>query len=153
MVAVFFALFLRVSEGRVVALQVAKDYNIGQRYFAGSSSVTSGFVFPCFLCNTRRMSEDSSFHSSQCRKVFSMEQFDTDIEYMSNAPRPSTPAERLSILYIFPILGVLLVLFFVAAFAFQWNISVLVDNLVVLMVVLFFIFTGIVFWGLAPRRS
>ena len=82
-----------------------------------------------------------------------MEQLDTDIEYMSNAPRPSTPAQRLSILYIFPILGVLLVLFFAAAFAFQWNISVLVDNLVVLMVVLFFVFTGIVFWALAPRQK
>lgn len=80
-----------------------------------------------------------------------MEQLNTDIEYMSNAPRPSTPASRLSILYIFPILGVLLVLFFTAAFIFQWNISVLVDNLVVLMVVLFFLFIGILFWALAPR--
>ncbi len=80
-----------------------------------------------------------------------MEPLDTDIEYVSNAPSPSTPASRLSILYIFPILGVLLVLFFVGAFAFQWDLSVFVDNLVVLMVVLFFIFTGIVFWALAPR--
>jgi hypothetical protein len=82
-----------------------------------------------------------------------MEQLDTDIEYTSNAPRPSTPASRLSILYIFPVLGVLLVLFFVAALFFQWNISVLVDNLIVLLVVLFFVFTGIVFWGLAPRSQ
>jgi hypothetical protein len=80
-----------------------------------------------------------------------MQQLDSDIEYVSNAPRPSTPAERLSILYIFPILGVLLILFFIGAAAFQWNISVLVDNLVVLMVVLFFVFTAIVFWALAPR--
>ncbi|HXR65885.1 MAG TPA: hypothetical protein VN729_08175 [Ktedonobacteraceae bacterium] len=82
-----------------------------------------------------------------------MEQLDTDIEYMSNAPRPSTPASRLSILYIFPILGVLLILFFVGALSFQWNISVLVDNLVVAMVVLVFIFTGIVFWAVAPRSN
>lgn len=33
--AVFFALFLRGSKGRMVALQAAKDYNIGQRYFPG----------------------------------------------------------------------------------------------------------------------
>lgn len=84
---------------------------------------------------------------------FSMEPVDSDIEYMSNAPRPSTPASRLSILYIFPILGVLLVLFFAGALAFQWNISVLVDNLVVLLVVLFLVFVGIVFWALAPRAS
>lgn len=85
--------------------------------------------------------------------LFVMEPLDTDIEYVSNAPRPSTPAERLSILYIFPILGILLVLFFVGAFTFQWDVSVLVDNLVVLMVVLFFIFTGILFWALAPREN
>lgn len=81
-----------------------------------------------------------------------MEQLDTDIEYMSSAPRPSTPAERLSILYIFPVLGVLLVLFFLVACILQWNISVLVDNLIALMVILFFVFTAIVFWGLAPHR-
>ncbi|HEY0756720.1 MAG TPA: hypothetical protein VGD98_22395 [Ktedonobacteraceae bacterium] len=82
-----------------------------------------------------------------------MEQLDTDIEYVSNAPRPSTPAEQLSILYIFPVLGVLLILFFTAAFILQWNISVLVDNLIVLMVVLFFVFTAIVFRALASRKN
>jgi len=82
-----------------------------------------------------------------------MEPLDSDIEYVSNAPRPSTPASRLSVLYIFPILGMVLVLFFVGAFAFQWDISVLVDNLVVLMVVLFFIFTGVVFWALSLSKS
>lgn len=82
-----------------------------------------------------------------------MEPLDTDIEYVSNAPRPSTPASRLSILYIFPILGVCLVLFFLASFIFQWNLSALVDNLVVLLVVLFFVFLGIYFWATAPRES
>lgn len=82
-----------------------------------------------------------------------MEQLDTDIEYMSNAPRPSTPAERLSILYIFPVLGVVLVLFFLVAFILQWNISILVDNLITLMVILFFVFTGIVFWGLSAKNK
>ncbi|HVU66827.1 MAG TPA: hypothetical protein VHD63_06850 [Ktedonobacteraceae bacterium] len=82
-----------------------------------------------------------------------MEQLDTDIEYMSNAPRPSTPAERLSILYIFPVLGVALVLFFLVAFILQWNISILVDNLITLMVILFFVFIGIVFWSLSARNK
>ena len=82
-----------------------------------------------------------------------MEPLDTDIEYMSNAPRPATPASRLSILYIFPILGVLLVLFLAGSIAFQWDISVLIDNLVVLLVVLFFVFTGVLFWGLSAARS
>ena len=82
-----------------------------------------------------------------------MEPLDSDIEYVSNAPRPSTPASRLSILYIFPVLGVLLVLFFAGAIIFQWNISVIVDNLVVLLVILLFVFTGLLFWGLAPRSN
>ena len=82
-----------------------------------------------------------------------MEPLESEIEYVSNAPRPSTPASRLSILYIFPILGVLLALFFACAAIFQWNISALVDNLVVLMVVLFFVFFGIVFWATAPRSN
>ena len=81
-----------------------------------------------------------------------MEPLDTDIEYVSNAPIPSTPASRLSILYIFPILGVLLFLLFIGAAVFQLDLSVFVDNLVVLMVVLFFIFIGILFWALAPRH-
>lgn len=82
-----------------------------------------------------------------------MEPLDSDIEYLGNAPRPANPAARLGILYIFPILGALLVLFFVGAALFQWNVSVLVDNLVVLMVVLFFVFLGIVFWATTPRRG
>jgi len=82
-----------------------------------------------------------------------MEPLDSDIEYVNNAPRPSTPASRLSILYIFPVMGILLILFFSWALVSQVNISVLVDNLVVLMVVLFFIFTAIVFWALAPRAG
>ena len=81
-----------------------------------------------------------------------MEPLDTDIEYVGNAPIPSTPASRLSILYIFPILGVLLILLFIGAAVFQLDLSVFVDNLVVLMVVLFFIFIGILFWALAPRH-
>lgn len=148
--AVFFVLFARSSEGQVVALQAAKDYNSGQRYLAGLSSAASGLCFSLFSLKIP-MNEWTSLISSRCRKVPSMEQFDTDIEYMSNAPRPSTPAERLSILYVFPVFGVVLTLFFMSAAIFQWNISVLVDNLVVLMVILFFAFTGLIFWGMAPR--
>ncbi len=80
-----------------------------------------------------------------------MEPLDTDIEYVSNAPVPSTPASRLSILYIFPILGILLLLLFVGAAVFQLNLSLAVNNLVVLMVILFFVFIAIVFWALAPQ--
>ncbi len=83
-----------------------------------------------------------------------MEPLDTDdIEYVSHAPTPSTPASRLSVLYIFPILGFLLILLFIGSAIFQLDLSIFVDNLVVLMVVLFFIFIGLLFWGLAPRHG
>lgn len=63
--AVFFVLFSWVNEGLVVALQVAKDYNIGQRYFAGVSSVASGFVFSWFsLKNTDHLDERLSSHGN-----------------------------------------------------------------------------------------
>lgn len=82
-----------------------------------------------------------------------MEPLETDIQYVRNAPKPSTPASRLSILYIFPIMGILLLFLFVGAAAFQWDLSVFVDNLVVLMVVLFFVFITILFWALNPRHD
>lgn len=82
-----------------------------------------------------------------------MEPLDTDLQYVSLASKPSTPALRLSILYIFPILGIVLVLLFIGAAAFQWDLSVFVDNLVVLLVVLFFAFIALLFWALNPRPS
>lgn len=82
-----------------------------------------------------------------------MQPLDTDIQYAGYAPRPATPASRLSILYIFPLLGLLLVLLFIGAAFFQWDLSVLVDNLIVFMVVLFFVFIGIVFWAIGTPSS
>ncbi len=82
-----------------------------------------------------------------------MEPLDTDIEYVSHAPTPSTPASRLSILYIFPVLGALLILLFIGSAIAQRDLSVFVDNLVVLMVVLGFLFIGILFWAMAPRHG
>lgn len=82
-----------------------------------------------------------------------MEPLDTDIDYVRYASPSSTPASRLSILYIFPILGALLVLTFIGAAFFQWDLSSFVDNLVVVMVILFFVFLAILFWALAPRRA
>ena len=82
-----------------------------------------------------------------------MEPLDTDSDYVQYTPPVSTPASRLSILYIFPILGALLVLTFIGAAVFQWDLSSFVDNLVVVMVILFFVFLGILFWALAPRHG
>lgn len=82
-----------------------------------------------------------------------MQPLDTDMQYMQYTPRPATPASRLSILYIFPLLGLLLILLFIGAAFFQWDLSVLVDNLIVFMVVLFFVFIGIVFWAVGTPSN
>ena len=80
-----------------------------------------------------------------------MEPLDTDLEYVINEPRPSTPGSRVNALLIFPVLGTLLVLVFIGSAIFQWNLSDLVDSLVGLLLVLFFAFIIMLFWALAPR--
>ena len=80
-----------------------------------------------------------------------MEPLDTDLEYVINEPRPSTPGSRVNSLLIFPILGALLILVFIFAAIFQWNLSDLIDSLVGLLLLLFFAFIGMLFWALYPR--
>jgi hypothetical protein len=80
-----------------------------------------------------------------------MEPLDTDLEYVINEPRPSTPGSRVNALLIFPVLGTLLVLIFIGSAIFQWNLSDLIDSLVGLLLVLFFVFIIMLFWALAPR--
>ena len=82
-----------------------------------------------------------------------MEPLDTDLEYVLNEPRPATPASRLRVLLIFPILGVLEILVFIGAAIFQWNISDLIDSLVGLLLVLFVAFIGMMFWAFAPNAN
>ena len=80
-----------------------------------------------------------------------MEPLDTDLEYVINEPRPSTPGSRMNALLIFPVLGTLLVLIFIGSAIFQWNLSDLIDSLVGLLLVLLFAFIIMLFWALAPR--
>ena len=80
-----------------------------------------------------------------------MEPLDTDLEYTINEPRPSTPGSRVSALLIFPMLGALLIVIFICAAIFQWNLSDLIDSLVGLLLLLFFAFIAMLFWALAPR--
>ncbi len=82
-----------------------------------------------------------------------MEPLDTDLEYVVNEPRPSTPGYRMNALLIFPLLGVLLILVFIGAAVFQWSLSDLIDSLVGLLLVLFFAFIAMLFWALAPRSN
>lgn len=80
-----------------------------------------------------------------------MEPLDTDLEYVINEPRPSMPGSRMNALLIFPILGILLVLVFILAVIFQFNLSDLIDSLVGLLLLLFFAFIAMLFWALYPR--
>ncbi len=80
-----------------------------------------------------------------------MEPLDTDLEYMTSEPRPVTPGSRLNALFIFPIIGLILVLVFIAAAIFQLRLSDLIDTLVGVMLVLFAVLIAMLFWALAPR--
>ena len=82
-----------------------------------------------------------------------MEPLDTDLVYTPRTPRQSTPASRLAIMFIFPLLGFLLILIFIGSAVFQWNLSDLVDGLVTLLLVLFIAFIAMIFWALAPRAN
>ena len=82
-----------------------------------------------------------------------MEPLDTDLEYVSHEPRPGTPGSRLDALLIFPILGVIIILTFIGAAIFQWNISDLIDTLVGLLLVFFVAFVVMLFWAFAPRAN
>jgi len=82
-----------------------------------------------------------------------MEPLDTDLEYVSHEPRPTTTGSRLGALLIFPILGVLIILTFIGAAIFQWNISDLIDTFVGLMLVFFVAFIVMLFWAFAPRAN
>jgi phosphoglycerol transferase MdoB-like AlkP superfamily enzyme len=82
-----------------------------------------------------------------------MEPLDTDLEYMLRETRPAAPGSRMSALLIFPVLGVLLIVVFIAAAIFQWNLSDLIDSLIGLLLFLFFAFIVMLFWALAPRSN
>lgn len=87
-----------------------------------------------------------------------MEPLDTDLEYTPgytrrSGRRPSTPQSRLRVLFIFPILGAILALIFIGAAIFQWDLSNGVDALIIILLVLFFVFVGTMFWALAPHSN
>ena len=82
-----------------------------------------------------------------------MEPLDTDMEDTMREPRQTTPGSRLNALLILPSLGILLILFFIAAAVFQFDISGLVDTIMGLMILFFIVLVGMLFWALAPRAN
>ena len=82
-----------------------------------------------------------------------MEPLDTDLQAMVREPRPATPGSRLNALFIFPAVGILLMLVFVTAAIIQFDISQLIDSLMILVTLFFFALVAMLFWALAPRGN
>ncbi|HYX51205.1 MAG TPA: hypothetical protein VE843_15770 [Ktedonobacteraceae bacterium] len=82
-----------------------------------------------------------------------MEPLDTDLEYVRSEQRSARPGSRFNVMLIIPILGFLLVLVFIGAAVFQWDLSQLIDSLIGLFMILFFVIVGMLFWAGAPKAG
>jgi hypothetical protein len=80
-----------------------------------------------------------------------MEPLDTDLEYVRSGSGPARPGSRYNVMLIIPILGFLLVLIFIGAAVFQWDLSQLIDSMIGLFIVLFFVIIAMLFWAAAPK--
>ena len=81
-----------------------------------------------------------------------MEPIDADLDYMA-PPRPAQPGSRFNTLFIFPIIGVLILLLFISAAIFQFDLSGIIDSLVGLMILFFFLLIVALFWAFASRAG
>ena len=81
-----------------------------------------------------------------------MEPIDADMDYMAQ-PRPATPGSRFNVLLFFPIVGALLLLLFISAAIFQFDISGMVSLLIGLMLLLFVALIVGLFWAMAPGAN
>ncbi|HZR39144.1 MAG TPA: hypothetical protein VFB12_03455 [Ktedonobacteraceae bacterium] len=81
-----------------------------------------------------------------------MEPLDSDYDVIRQ-PRETNPRARFNWLYVLPVFGVIWLLFLAGAAIFQWPIDGVVDPVMMLMVVFFFIMVGLLFWALAPKQN
>jgi hypothetical protein len=79
-----------------------------------------------------------------------MEPLDTELEYVRSGPRPARPGSRYNVMLFIPILGFLLVLIFIGAAVFQWDLSQLIDSLIGLFLVMLVVIIALLFWAGAP---
>ena len=79
-----------------------------------------------------------------------MEPLDTDLEYVRSGPRTARPGSRYTVMLIVPTLGFLLVLIFIGAAVFQWDLSQLIDSLIGLFLVMLVVIIALLFWAGAP---
>jgi len=74
-----------------------------------------------------------------------MEPLETDFAYAVSRPRASELRMRFNWLQFLPVLGVCWVAFLTLAVIFQWPITEVVNPLLTLMIMIFFLFVGLFF--------
>ncbi len=82
-----------------------------------------------------------------------MEPIDTDFDYVASRSRQANPRARFNWLYILPTLGLLWVAYLILAVIFQWSLSGQVDGVMAIMMLLFFVTVGLLFWAFAPKSN
>jgi len=82
-----------------------------------------------------------------------MEPIDTDFDYVAQQSRKTDLRARFNWLYILPILGVLWVVYLTLAVIFEWPLAGQVDAIMVLIVLLFLVIVGLLFWAMAPKSN
>ena len=65
----------------------------------------------------------------------------------------SNPKARFNWLYIVPGLGLLWLLYLASAAIFQFPVAPVVDSVMGLMLVGFFVAAGLLFWAMAPKEN
>ena len=85
-----------------------------------------------------------------------MEQIDSDYEYRAATRQQPGEAElkkRFNWLYVIPVLGSLWLLFLFVAAVFQVPISAVVNPIMTIMILIFLLMGGLLFWALAPKSN
>ncbi len=87
-----------------------------------------------------------------------MEPLDTDIDYerLARAPRSRRSVKRdtrFNVLLIFPLLGVLWLLYLAGAALFQWSATAIVNPILGFMLVVFAAFIVVIFWASASNTN
>jgi tellurite resistance protein TehA-like permease len=82
-----------------------------------------------------------------------MEPIDSDLEYVVRQRHEGNPRARFNWMYLLPTLGVIWLLFLFASAAFQWPIMGVVAPVMTIMILLFFVAVGLLFWTHAPKEN
>jgi hypothetical protein len=82
-----------------------------------------------------------------------MEPIDTNLDYASSQSRNVDLSSRFNWLQFLPLLGLVFLVFLILAVIFQWPVSALIDPVMSLMIVIFFLFVILLFWAMAPRSD